>query len=448
LKFRLILLRGQITLAKKQNPIEHGKHVTRRQASRHEREQKTNRIIVITVGVIILIALVLGGYGVYASTLQPMQTTVLDINGTKISMDYYLTMLKLSMQQNSAEQLKQLTESTQAAQFSASVLGQIEKNIVLIQEAPKLGYSVDSKEITDTLTEAKLPDQQVYRDIFTGMTLQQKLLSDYFARQYPASVEQARVQALVVESAQIAENITQQFKKGETFTILAKTYGIEKVTKEKGGELGWLPKGMIAQVLGISDAGILEKNVFSLNAGEISKPIYDPDIVKGTGYWVVKVEEKTDIACHMRVILVGTAEEAADVVKKLAAGADFATLAKQVSQDASKDDGGDKGWINKYTPDPNLTLLIDTAFNTPANTVAAPIHDMAIETKGGYWVIRAAEKEANRAVDKDTRDRLVGNAFNKWLDEQQPKVKIQELITKEQQTWAINRVLKELKVKS
>lgn len=434
-------------MAKKQHPTEHGKHVTRRQASRKEKEKRTNRIIVITVGAIILVALLLGGYGVYASTWQPLHTTVLDINGATIDMEYYLTMLKLSLVQNTPQQLDLLKDPNQASQFTADVLGQVERNAIIIQEAPKLGYTVDSNEMEAALSQAGWPNEQVYRDIYMGITLQQKLLGDYFSRQFPASTEQAKVQALVVESRQIAENITDLYKNGETFTILAKTYGIEKITKEKGGELGWLPKGMIGQVLGISDASLLEKNVFALNAGEISKPIYDPDIVKGTGYWIIKVEEKNDVTAHLRVILVGTQEEANDVEQKLANGADFATLAKQVSQDASKDDGGDKGWINKYTADPNLTLLIETAFAMQANSVSKPIHDIAIETKGGYWVIRVAEKESNRAVDKDLRDTLVLNAFNKWLDEQQPKVKIRELITPEQRTWALTKALKDLKVK-
>jgi parvulin-like peptidyl-prolyl isomerase len=429
-------------VAKKQNPTEHGKHVTRRQVSRKEREHKTNRIILITVAVIVLIALGLGGYGVYATAYQPLHETVLEINGSKIDMSYYVTMLKFYLSQGG----QSFSDDNSKLQLARQVLGDIERNSVLIQEAPKLGYTVDDNEVKTALSNLKLPDEQIYRDVYRGSTLQQKLLTDYFTKPYPASMEQARVQALVVESAAIAENITEQYKTGETFTILAKTHGIEQITKEKGGELGWLPKGLVGQVLGMDDAGILENNIFKMKAGDISKPLYDPNIVKGTGYWLVKVEEKTDVAAHIRIMLLGSLEEAADIQKQLTAGADFASLAKQFSQDASSVDGGDKGWINKYTSDENLVMVIDTAFTLSPNSVSQPIHDVAISTKGGYWVIRVAEIESNRPLDVDLRNKLVQDAFGKWLNEKGTAGNIKEIINDAQQIWAVNKAVKELKV--
>lgn len=46
-------------------------------------------------------------------------------------------------------------------------------------------------------------------------------------------------------------------------------------------------------------------------------------------------------------ILVNEEQAAADIIKALAAGQDFATLAREKSTDASKDKGGDLGWFGR-----------------------------------------------------------------------------------------------------
>ncbi|MCA1645880.1 MAG: SurA N-terminal domain-containing protein, partial [Chloroflexi bacterium] len=60
----------------------------------------------------------------------------------------------------------------------------------------------------------------------------------------------------------------------------------------------------------------------------------------------------TDEEVHARHILVATQDQATDVLTQLQAGADFATLAAQVSLDpGSKDRGGDLGWFARGVMD-------------------------------------------------------------------------------------------------
>jgi len=440
LTFRLISFKGSFTLAKKQKPAEHTKHVTKRQISRKQKEKRVNRIIVSVAGALVVLAVILIGMSLYFSEIEPMQATVLEVGEQKVDMGYFMDLMKLYVAQ-SLTQLSQVETSKRASTAASAVLGDIEKNLILLKYAPELGYNVDPKEIDDALSNVELPNKQAYRDSYAGQVLQQRLEDDYFGKNYPTALEQAKVQALVFESKEAAEKGIELYNTGETFTILAQTYGVEKVTKEKGGELGWLPKGLIARTLEMDNADILENNIFKMAPGEMTEPIYDKDIVKGTGYWIVKVEEKDgDISAHVRVILVGTLDEANDVLQKLSEGADFATLAQQVSQHESKDDGGDIGWLNKGMGD--NALVTETAFTLSAGEVSQPVHDVAIETKGGYWVIRVVEKEMNRPLDEDLRNSFIQDDYYAWLMEQGGKANIKELMTDAQMTWAYNKIVK------
>ncbi len=76
-----------------------------------------------------------------------------------------------------------------------------------------------------------------------------------------------------------AEDIRNRLEKGADFSKLAKKYSDDPGTKNKGGELGFFPKGRMVPGF--------EKAAFSLKPGEISNP------VKTTfGYHIIQVQEK------------------------------------------------------------------------------------------------------------------------------------------------------------
>lgn len=421
-------------MAKKQKNIEAAKHVTRRQLSRKEKERKTQRIVIISGVILLILVLALAGFGYYDSQYKPYHQVVLEVNNTKIDMNYYLDMLQAYLSG---------TDADSASLMANAVLGAIENNILIIQNAPQLGFTVAESEIDTAIAENNLPNKAAYRDIFAAQTLQQKLSNDYFSKKVPESVEHVKVEAMVFESQEIANEATTKINEGETFIKMAEIYGVEKVTKERGGDLGWLPKDLAAAVLGYSDASVLEKIAFSLAEGEISQPIYDENIIKGTGYWLVKVDEKdAENSARIRVILLGSLEEAQEVKKELEEGSDFATLAREVSQDmVSKEDGGDLGWLQKGYDD---NLVSEAAFKMESGEISEPIHDLSVETKGGYWVVRVLEKEENKLLDTAVRDKLIQDGYQEWLQQQAESSAIQEFLTEEQKTWAISKVIRQL----
>lgn len=97
---------------------------------------------------------------------------------------------------------------------------------------------------------------------------------------------------------------------------------------------------------------------------------------------------------HLRMIMVpskaseGNAASqkamAEEILGKLAGGADFARMAQMYSEDSTRDQGGDWGWIERKTLAPELEKM---AFNLPPKK---PSH--IVELGGNYYILRIDEK--------------------------------------------------------
>jgi len=114
---------------------------------------------------------------------------------------------------------------------------------------------------------------------------------------------------------------------------------------------------------------------------------------------------------HARHILVATADEAQDVLNRLAGGEAFEQLAAEVSLDVTtRDFGGDLGWfIREELLD---VTLAETAFSIGEGEIAGPV-----VTRLGYHIIQTLEKE-ERIIEQERMPLLVENVFNRWLEEE------------------------------
>jgi peptidyl-prolyl cis-trans isomerase C len=92
-----------------------------------------------------------------------------------------------------------------------------------------------------------------------------------------------------------------------------------------------------------------------------------------------------DIEVRARHILVETREDADEVARLIAEGANFAQLAAQVSQDpATRFEGGDLGY---FTREGILPAFADIAFNTEEGAVSAPF-----QTEYGWHVLTVIDR--------------------------------------------------------
>lgn len=361
-----------------------------------------------------------------------MRQPVLKVDNAVFTMDYYLKLLRIYGQGQ---------EEAMLPTVAGLALSTIEQGELIRQEAPRLGFTVSGDEVKKGLAAAGLSDSNAYADLVAARLLTNKMLEGYFDPKVPQTCDQAYVQAMFLQDEDTAKSVAERLAEGEDFLTLAKEFTVETVTRSRGGDLGWVPKGYVGRVLGINSA-TFEELVFSLEPGKLSQPVYDASTAKNIGYWIIEVLEKDESrGSHIRGILLGTKKEAAEVRERLENGEDFATLAKELSQDeASKGQGGDLGWVQRWSDTGALSQL---AFRLEPGSFSQPTPDVTKQTRGGYWLVKVVEREAERKLDDAVRETLKMDAFTEWLTEAGKSHTIERLITDEQQMWAIKKVLKE-----
>ncbi len=294
----------------------------KRQPPRWQQERNLTLVIWIIIPLIIALALGLVGYWGYdtyvAAWTQPIAkignetignaTTgnVIKGNVTVLDMRYFVKMLRfysLSSQGNSS-----------SSSFPYQILQQLENDELVRQAAPGLGIQVTPDEVTakinsDLISSAggggnttgnitgniTLPQTDLgkmyqqwlnyvhlsdseYRQVVEATLLTQKL-QDQITQSIPTEGKQVHVYAIQVANEGNATEVENLLKNGEDFATVAAEYSTDNTTKQNGGDLGWLPQGILLPEL--------DQAAFSLPAGNVSEPI-----VSTNGYYyVIKVAE-------------------------------------------------------------------------------------------------------------------------------------------------------------
>jgi peptidyl-prolyl cis-trans isomerase SurA len=147
-----------------------------------------------------------------------------------------------------------------------------------------------------------------------------------------------------------AQQIVQRAKSGENFAALALSFSQALDRGANGGEMG----------LRAADRypSLFVESTQNLRPGEISEPVQS-----GAGFHILKVLDKKQsemssamlVQTRARHILLRIGNELTEAAarsrllnykQQIQAGTDFATLARQFSQDGSASAGGDLGWAS------------------------------------------------------------------------------------------------------
>ncbi|MFC2001319.1 peptidylprolyl isomerase [Chloroflexota bacterium] len=414
-------------MAKKMRKAEKPRReLTKRQLSHWQKQRRRQRIILNTGISIIAAVLLIVLVGWYSSDYRPLHQTVIRVNDTEYNMKYYVEMLKLNG----------------GGQSASAIVKSIEQNALITQEALKLGISVSKDEIKAELKNSGLPDNDVYRDLVGSELLADKLRNEYFELQVPLFADQRQVTAMLLESDSKASEVRARLENGESFTELAGELSLEDFTKTNKGDLGWHTKNIFDEML---PTPVVGEYAFNSEAGVLSQPIYDEEISKGLGYWLINVLEanEEDKEAHVNAMLLSSQEQTENVIYRLIAGEEFATLAEELSQLPGADSNqGELGIINpgKYSP-----VFDDFVFNpdTPLKTLSDPLFDESVATKGGYWLIQVLDSDDNRRIVSRDRDWLKIKALNEWASSlwDNPGNEVDDsFLDAEKREWAIERV--------
>jgi parvulin-like peptidyl-prolyl isomerase len=439
LAFALLLVEV-LDLAKKKRR-QHKWEPTKHQLSRQQQQKKRQRIfLIVGISVMAVVGGVIGG-GWYKNDYLPRQEVVIKVNDTEFNMGYYLDMLKIQSQP-----YLQAYEASQAKIYVQSLADQvvqfIEENELMRQGALAWGIEVTDHEVSEALKESDPPLGKEYWELMKHDLLVQKLLDEHFDLEVPVTAEQRHIMAMFLESESQAKSTRERLVEGEDFATLASELSLYDTSQDEAGDLGWHPKGILAERFGLS---IPEDYAFSAEAGALSQPLFDEERTKNVGYWLAEVLEKdTDESgeiYHIRVMLLGSEEEAQDIRARLEAGEDFATLAEEYSQHSdSKDNGGDLDWLPLEDV---IAPLKDFVLNAEVGTISEPVRDETSTTKGGYWLVKVVAEEDNRQISDEDRSFLKTKALSDWLTSlsEDPANIVESYLDSDKKAWAVDQVL-------
>jgi parvulin-like peptidyl-prolyl isomerase len=392
-------------------------------------------------GITIIVAvLLLVGSGWYMNQYKPLHVTVVKVNDTDYDMNYYIDML--------AYYGMALGDPSYIPYIGDQVVQAIEQNQLIKEAVDKINNDPNTKtkivvtddEIAKALADRKLADTPTRRDAVTAGLLTQKLLSDYFDKQVPATGEERKISAMLLESQSQVAAVKARLAKGDNFNDVAGELSTDAYSKTNKGDLDWRPAGVLS--VSVVNSKVLDDAAFKATLDTVGDGVFDADATKSLGYWIVKVTEaKTNPnTAHVLRILVGSNEDALKVKDRLAKGEDFAAVAKDVSLvQTAKDDGGDTGFVAPGTMSTAVDAVV-FAKGLPVNTVSDPIKDDTQQSKGGYWLIKVTGME-NRPIDGQNRDTLKSQKLNDWLKNlmEDPNNKVVTFLTDDQKTFAATK---------
>lgn len=116
-----------------------------------------------------------------------------------------------------------------------------------------------------------------YREMAAAAVIRTKLL-DKFTAEVPATGESIRYRQILVRDQAAADSLKQRMEAGEDFATLAQENSLDTVTKSEGGEVGWVPRGVLAESV--------EEQLFGQEVNVITT--YSTE----SGAYVFQVEEK------------------------------------------------------------------------------------------------------------------------------------------------------------
>ncbi|MFC1934127.1 peptidylprolyl isomerase, partial [Chloroflexota bacterium] len=234
-----------------------------------DRAQKRSPTGYIIASVVMALILIIIGVSYYLTYTAPFRHTVLKVDDTSIRMDYFLKRAKLT----GVEPMSLLDSlvSEQIIKLGAPQYG-IEASEEDINESLRMIASGGSGNITEgefkewyrqQLNESGLSDSE-YKEIARTNVLAARL-HEYLAERVPTAAEQVHLHVILLQTYQDAEKIRARWEAGEKFADLAREASLDEASREKGGDIDWLPRGIMGSVF--------DEIVFNLDIGDVSEII-------------------------------------------------------------------------------------------------------------------------------------------------------------------------------
>lgn len=303
-----------------------------------------------------------------------------------------------------------------------------QRNNITIAELPAMlqREGIDYQAYRNEMRDQIAVEQLRQRDVLSRISVTPREVDEYLARQAGRAafnVEYDLSQILVAvsptatpETIAAAEKkigeLSDRIKAGEDFAQLAVQYSDGQQALE-GGSLGW-KKGDELPTL-FADV------VPGLAKGQVSEPIRS-----GSGFHLVRLNDQRggeaiiEKQTHVRHILIApnevmdndsALEKIRGIRARIAAGDDFAAVAKAVSDDpGSKNEGGDLGWTGPGAFAPEFQAVADSI---PENQVSEPVR-----TRFGWHILEVLGRRVQDTTEEVKRQQAAMAIRNSKLGEE------------------------------
>ncbi len=256
-----------------------------------DRDRKGRRTAFIVAAVVVVLILAIVGVSLYL-TAAPFRRIIIKVDDITINMDYFLMRTRLAgaesmvmLEQLTNEQLIKIEAPRYVAEVSPEDIDQ-ELRRVARGESETISDSEFKEWYRQLLNEIGLSDSE-YKEIVATALLASRL-GEYLAERVPTVAEQIHFYAILLKTYEDAEEVRARWEAGEDFADLAREVSLDEQSKEKGGDLGWLPRGILAPGL--------DQRAFNLIIGDVSEPLAyasdpaSPEIF----YYLLMVSEKAE----------------------------------------------------------------------------------------------------------------------------------------------------------
>lgn len=249
----------------------------------------------VVVGLLVLVALGVLAYAFGADELEARRrpgSTAIQVEDTSFRLDYFASRLEMFVAQNGGPGVVQPEAAVPAVtdilireeivrRFAGELDVAATEEEIQAEKANRLGIQPDD-ETFDTVFEQELLrsgiSKQDYLDMIEASVLTNKL-REKFQEDVPGSAESVRYRQILVSEQEAASDLVKQIEDGGDFAALAaEDFNLDTANKENGGEVGWVPRGVL-------DADT-EERVFALEPGKVGT------IPTNRGVHVIEMLEK------------------------------------------------------------------------------------------------------------------------------------------------------------
>ena len=255
--------------------------------------RRTSLIIASVVIALILVIVSVSYY--FSEDARYHRLTIITVDGTSISMDYFLKRTQLAggdpmsmLQPLSDELLIRVAAPKYVGEVSSEDIDQELRRIAKGQDET-ISESEFKEWYRQQLNKVNLSDSEYREIVATGLLTDR--LQEYLAKRVPTVAEQVHLHAIAAGTYDEAEKVRIRLEAGETFADLAREVSAGTQYQENAGDLGWRPRGILPYGF--------DEIVFSLAIGDVSEPIpYEVTSMATTSsqifYYLFMVSEKAE----------------------------------------------------------------------------------------------------------------------------------------------------------